>query len=802
MKNKMILFFIGVFTLTILIGVQIFSRGEIDTNIEGTEEYIGNGGRITRAEVARMISLLMYDREDIESMERNIIFTDTDSSKWYDKYVNAFSTLGFTTKEEEADREFHPMAYVTFGDCQNLIDKLGTQLENETLKEQLDTVLSSLMDGKKIEDEITSQQWIQLYEIISEEGYGRKLEDETLYFIESWENSDELAKWQTATNHGIFYGDGLNFVQYLNTSYKVYIKDQEILCVLNEVEGEIQIPNIWIEEKTEEGLKVYVEGCTKEFQLAGSIEEDVSGQVGDLFLEDGKITKVSIKPDRIKGRILVTNDNYIEIENYGRKALSDDFCIYRTYGGISMDKTNSLVVGYENAEFVIVGDEICAAIITEPVVAENIRVLIKTDGFKDYYHDSVKLTANTKFSISFGDTVKEYKANKVVTIDSDSKWLKSGRILITPLKENGKITIRSMKRNGIYPAYQGTMEVASDENGLLLINELSIEKYLYGVVPSEMPTSYGLEALKVQAVCARSYAYKQLIANGLRKYGAHVDDSASYQVYNNIPSNKDAREAVNETAGEVLSYDGEIITAYYFSTSSGYTADATQVWNGTTDLEYLQGSLQLTKESSKAEKLYDDLSQQEDFTAFLKQDKYPTFDSDTPWYRWKVTMSLDKLKASIDAGLGARYEANPTLITTKQENGEYLSVPVDTVGEVKSLHITKRQKSGIVTELVIKGSKATVKVESEYNIRLLLAPIFSEITRADDSKVESLSMLPSAYFYIEEKDNGYSFHGGGYGHGVGMSQNGAKAMADEGYTYTEILQHYYHGAQINMGMTQ
>ena len=105
---------------------------------------------------------------------------------------------------------------------------------------------------------------------------------------------------------------------------------------------------------------------------------------------------------------------------------------------------------------------------------------------------------------------------------------------------------------------------------MLLINELALEEYLYAVVPSEMPTYYGIEALKVQAVCARSYAYRHLLANSLSRYGAHVDDSVSYQVYNNIPENEESVLAVKDTYGRVIEYEGEIITAYYFSTKWAY----------------------------------------------------------------------------------------------------------------------------------------------------------------------------------------------------------------------------------------
>ena len=795
MKRKIILFFIGVFTLAILIGVQVFSRGEQNC-VEENVEYAGAQSRITRAEIARMVSLLSYSREELKSLERTITYTDTDESKWYDKFINAYEELGFTGEDEKKSNEFRPMAYFTYGDCKELFERIKEQTQNDALETNLFALLEQFMDGKGDDDNILPSQWILLYQVIFSNGYDMELTEDSLYFVESWENSDELSKWQTVTNKGIFYGDGLNFVQYLNSKHTVFVKDNEVLFVGEEVEEETKISNIWILGKEDTKLKVFIEGCTKEFDLVGSIKEDVSGQVGDLFIEKGKITKVSIKPDRIKGRILVTNDNYIEIENYGKKALTEDYCIYRTYGEISMDKNNSLVVGYENAEFVIVGNEICAAIITEPVVAENIRVLIKTSGFSDYYHNSVKLSSDTKYKVSNKDTTKTYKADKVLTINPDSDLFDNGRIRIEPVKEDGNIILKSIKRNGINPSYQGTIEIARDENGLLIVNELSVEQYLYAVVPSEMPTSYGEEALKVQAVCARSYAYKQLLANSLRKYGAHVDDSASYQVYNNVPSNKAAIKAVDATCGETIEYDGEIITAYYFSTSCGYTADAKEVWNGSEELPYFTGESQFIEPTKKVKKKFDDLSDESDFKDFIKQKKYETYDSESPWYRWKVTIEEEKLKKTIDEGLSNRYEANPNLIQTKQKDGTYKSVPIDTVGDIKSIQVEKRQQSGIVTEIIIKGTKNTIKVQSEYNIRFLLAPRYSEISRQDDSKVEGLTMLPSAFLYIEETKDGYQFIGGGYGHGVGMSQNGVKAMSDLGFSYKEIVKHYYKGTDL------
>ena len=162
------------------------------------------------------------------------------------------------------------------------------------------------------------------------------------------------------------------------------------------------------------------------------------------------------------------------------------------------------------------------------------------------------------------------------------------------------------------------------------------------------------------------------------------------------------------------------------------------------------------------------------------------------------------IKLKTDKNMMNRYNANSKTILTKNEEGEYESIPIDTVGKIKSINITKRGKGGVATEMVIKGSKNTVKVLTEYNIRIFLAPVNTKLKRNDGTYVESLSLLPSAYTtalpVVDEEDNktvvAYEMSGGGYGHGAGMSQNGAKGMAAQGKTYEEILKHYYTGCQI------
>ena len=281
----------------------------------------------------------------------------------------------------------------------------------------------------------------------------------------------------------------------------------------------------------------------------------------------------------------------------------------------------------------------------------------------------------------------EIEAGKNMKFDMESELLLAGRVVLAPT-EGGKITFTNLNRAGGAPSYRGTIELLRTDTGILVVNELSIDEYLYSVLPSEMPVSYGVEALKVQAVCARSYAYMQVMSNGLAKLGAHVDDSTSYQVYNNTPETAESIEAVNLTAGQVLTYEGDIVPAYYFSTSAGYTANGDEVWLGMKTVPYLQGKLQTTEGTELGEQ--SDLSNEENFSNFINNQDLVTFDSSFPWYRWNVTIAASDIKSSIENAIAKRYEVNPSLILTKGESGEYECKPITVIGKIKSIKVAQR----------------------------------------------------------------------------------------------------------------
>ena len=550
--------------------------------------------------------------------------------------------------------------------------------------------------------------------------------------------------------------------------------------------------NVWVKEGKGKKLTALINGGWYELELKKKLDKGLKEQIVDLEVKAGEVQQIILKGDTIKGKVLAVKEDTIEIEGYGELPLGRGYKVYQTFSTVVEREEEEVLVGMEEAEFVVADGEVCATLIHKPADVENIRVLIKSNGYKSDYHSSVTLTGTTAYTVTIGEKVKEYKKGEQVTLTQDEHtYGEEERIVVKPKKADGKITLVSLERSCGHPSYRGKMEVEWKKgNGLVVINEVSVEEYLYGVIGSEMPVSYGEEALKVQAVCARSYAHKQRLQNGCGELGAHVDDSVSYQVYNNVEETEETIAAVEATRGKVMKYEDEVITAYYFSTSCGYTASAKDVWAGTENSQYLEGGIQSEKEESM------DLSVEENFHSFVKNKDFNSYDEEFPWFRWKVSISSEQLQNAIENNIISQYRKNSKTILTKQEDGSFASKYTNSVGEVKKITVTERGESGVVKAIKIEGTKATIKVKNEYTIRLLLAPYGTTIYRQDGSQVDDMTMLPSGFFMVTKKNNQFVFQGGGYGHGVGMSQNGAKAMADKGYDYEEILQHYYAGVEV------
>lgn len=247
---------------------------------------------------------------------------------------------------------------------------------------------------------------------------------------------------------------------------------------------------------------------------------------------------------------------------------------------------------------------------------QMIRVVIKTNGFQEIAHAEIKFQAEGGLIATAGDEKREYGQGEVFAVTPDDAMFQKGTIKVESVVSGDKITVSSLNRGYGTPSYLGSFELFSSAEGMILVNELPLEEYLYAVVPSEMPASYELEALKAQAVCARSYAYNQTQGLSYPEYNAHVDDSTSFQVYGNSKEQESAVRAVDETRGQKLWYQNQVVTAYYYSTSCGKTTGI-EAWGTTPDEQnqYLQ-SVEICKEDGNS------------------------YEAELPWYRWKAVVSI------------------------------------------------------------------------------------------------------------------------------------------------------------------
>lgn len=264
---------------------------------------------------------------------------------------------------------------------------------------------------------------------------------------------------------------------------------------------------------------------------------------------------------------------------------------------------------------------------------------------------------------------------------------------------------------------------------------MDIDEYLKGVLPSEMPPSYDIEALKAQAVVARTYTFEKMSRNAHKGFDI-CDNYACCQAYYNkhkiieiwtgrgFEENlrkeywSKVEEAVDSTNNIVITYKGEYIKAYFHANSGGKTESSTEIW-GKQKIDYLVPVQSLGEENHSQ-------------------------------YKSEVSFTYDELEEKLNKGSELRCDIN----------------------NFKDIKIIDYTVSGRVRNIQI----GNIKYEG--------------------TELRTLLGLKSTNFQVHEKDNKVVFKVTGYGHGLGMSQTGSNYYASIGYTYDEIIKHYYTGVDI------
>ena len=302
----------------------------------------------------------------------------------------------------------------------------------------------------------------------------------------------------------------------------------------------------------------------------------------------------------------------------------------------------------------------------------------------------------------------------------------------TNLEENQEQNeqVQNTEQNYDYREYR-TIKLLHNESGQT--EEIKLDEYLYGVVSAEMPASYEIEALKAQAVVARTYTVYQMQNNGNKHEGANICDS--YQCCQAWISKEDRfakweenerennwqkiTKAVNETAGKIITYDGKPINAFFHSNSGGVTESSVNIWGGV-EYPYLK-SVETSGEEGYSQ------------------------------YSSEVTLTQEEL-----------------LIKIKEK---YPDVQID----------FNLEDSIKILEYTDSGRVRTIK--------------FGNIQIAG-TEARTMLGLKSTNFVINKQEHKIIFSVIGYGHGVGMSQTGADSLAKAGKGYEEIIKHFYTGVEI------
>lgn len=718
---------------------------------------------ITKAEMAKMVCAASCNDDEFILLGRSDI--------WYEGYVN------FARDKFGLDMDF-PQDNVTVKDVKKILENIGASKDSEYIK------------GKKDTKKITRKEFISIFlDVQKLFSHGDELSMVTTVVVATPSNMSNGVEWQAFTDEGEYRFTGLSIDSAIDKSVTFIAKGREIICV-KEVNKEAKLNNAWVISESDGNLKVFVGGIEKEYKVK-NLSEDVEGVMADIHLYDGKVKSIDKKTDTIDGKVLSATTSYIEIEGYGKVALDENYKIYRTYGGMSLQNYGDLIVGYDLQEFIVADGKICGAAITKPLNVDKVRVLIKTSDYANLFHNEITLSSDKGITIYYGD--KNDKKNHInpgesITFGIDSSYLLEGRARLKA-DDGGEIWVNSISRAYGTPHYEGEFEVAKCDEGLVLINDIEIESYLKRVVPSEMPTSFGVEALKVQAVCARSYAYKELENNNYVSLGAHMDDSTLYQVYNNTKESDAANKAIAQTDGKVLTYEGELVQTYYYSTSCGMTTDVSLWGSDNMSYPYFQSKAVGKTQCSL------DLTDEENFAAFIKNIKEDDFDRQFDLYRWQMNVSKEKLSESFNMKLGGRRMQFPNQIKALDADGEFVTKKIDTIGKIKSITVERRVNGGACVSVIVAGEEGTVKIDGENHIRYMFGVSDVPILTINGN-TRNMSSLPSTFCIFEEKNDDFVIIGGGYGHGIGMSQNAVVSMVKSGMNYEEILTFFYPSTKV------
>lgn len=348
--------------------------------------------------------------------------------------------------------------------------------------------------------------------------------------------------------------------------------------------------------------------------------------------------------------------------------------------------------------------------------------------------------------VTVGDAVVVAVKNHTITVNGKAV---EGGVYLKSWQGNtaGTVLVNSKP-------YRGAIKVIPTSSGaMMLINEVPLEEYLYGVVPAEVVPSWPQEALKAQAVAARTYALYTMKQSAAKAYD--VQPNTNYQVYNGQAAEfVSTTKAVDDTRGMVIKYKGQLIQAFFHSDGGGYTENSENVWGSV--VPYLRG--------------VKDYAQNSDSSA------------------WTVKLSRTAMENKLKAA--------------GKDVGTLKEIKLSTLRK-RPMQQTDRGVSGRVLTATFVGSNKTLTLSGDTIMKIfgLKSTLFDFYVNVKAPASADSFKNPKAYHTFKKATDIVSIRGYGWGHGLGMSQWGAAAMATKASSkgadyYKQILTHYYTGVSV------
>ena len=462
---------------------------------------------------------------------------------------------------------------------------------------------------------------------------------------------------------------------------------------------------------------------------------------------------------------------------------------------MGIETIKKIFLGFAIFTFIFASPKIFAA---DNAKAANkmVRVAIGNQNFQTYNYNKTNIFGTsdvqiydinhnliTEFpsdsfiSITMNDNLFEIKKEKEEIVGNlteiQEEIIKTNNNLIIECP-SGLIGIKDLKRKGKQALYRNSLEIIKTpktDNLFYIVNVLDIQDYLKGVVPNEMPTHFGLEALKAQAVAARNYVLSPR-TKLVNEYD--VVDSVASQVYFGANTEEAiSNKAVNETDGIVATYNWELILAQYSSTAGGYTESFSNAFSDPANKKFPSNHKPYL--IAKADMISQmPLKTEEDVREFYMT-KPDSYDIRSPYYRWQKNWTKEELEKVLARTLVEQSKTG--FVYPKLENQADF-------GELVDIRPKRRGDSGKLIDIEIVTSNGIYTVQKELVIR--------RVFQKDNISLPSANVVFE--FVVDDKNNinEINAYGGGFGHGVGMSQFGAGFMGKElKMPYDKILKHYY-----------